>query len=113
MVHILNSPTPIGIITLGEDSDSAVSDPQSLQNLFSECLSIVKLLEKEKFYPIPKKFILVPPFTEENGLLTPTKKTKSLKVISFYEEAINAFQEKKGITLCYLDETNQLKAFGK
>ena len=68
-------------------------------------------MEKENFYPIPKKFILVQPFTEENGLLTPTKKTKALKAISFYEESLRVLEEKKNVTFCYLDGQNQLKGF--
>ena len=92
VVHILNSPIPIGIVSLGEEelnySEDSM-DSQKLEDLYKECCFIIKELEREKFYPIPKKFIFTPPFTEESGFLTPTKKTKPLTVITHYEKFLD------------------------
>ncbi len=114
VVHILNSPIPIGIITLGEESQDYqehVENPSYLINLYKECAFIIKELESEKFFPIPKKFLFVPPFTEESGFLTPTKKTKPLTVITQYEALLNELQNEKDSILYFIDKEKKLNRF--
>ena len=114
VAHILNSPTPIGLITLGEEADGYFEDITNLQlleDLYKECFFIIEELEREKFYPIPKKFIFVPPFTEESGFLTPTKKTKPLTVLTHYESQLNDIQNREESFLFFLTKEKKLKGF--
>ncbi len=114
VVHILNSPNPVGLVTLGEEALGYTEDVENsdlLKRIYNECSSVIEELKKQKFYPIPKKFIFVPPFTEENGLLTPTKKTKPLKVIARYQASLDELQNKGNSLLYILDKENKLKEF--
>ncbi len=113
-IHLLNSPYPVAIVTLGEDFldfESYVKDSINLAEIKKEFLSIIKELEKEKFHPIPQKFILTPSYTEDNGFLTPTKKTRVSKVLEAYDEVIEAIRNEKNMNFCYLTDHNKLKEF--
>ena len=97
-IFLLDAIFPIALITLGEeylDFDSYKSNKKLLSELKNECHEIIKILEEEKYYPIPKKFLFTPSYTEENGLLTPTKKTKVMKVLALYEKAIKKLEGEK------------------
>jgi long-chain acyl-CoA synthetase len=98
-IHILNAQFPTALITLGEDRldfEEYKNNDEFLEKLQAECFEIIDHLKKDHYYPIPKKFILIPPFTEDNGLLTPTKKIKVLKVLSLYDKVIESFSKKDG-----------------
>ena len=72
---------------------------------------MIKELKKENYHPIPKKFILTPSYTEDNGLLTPTKKTKVSKVLQTYGEVIQKVREEKEMIFSYCYENQKLKEF--
>ena len=111
----LKEKAAILMVSLGEEAlnySEDSMDSQKLEALHKECCFIIKELEREKFYPIPKKFIFTPPFTEESGFLTPTKKTKPQTVITHYEKLLNQLQSEDGFTLYFLDKENKLKGFG-
>ena len=98
-IYLLDAAYPTALITLGEeflDFNSYKNDKKFLSELKEECHEIIKSLESEKYFPIPRKFLFAPSYTEENGLLTPTKKTKVMKVLALYEEEIRALSEQEG-----------------
>jgi hypothetical protein len=68
-------------------------------------------LEKEKYHPIPKHFIFTSAYTEENGLLTPTKKIKVSKVLAFYEKGIIKFHEEKDVEFSIFSNDQTLTHF--
>ena len=97
-IFLLDASFPTALVTLGEeclDFQSYKNDKKLISELKQECQEIIKSLEEEKYFPIPRKFIFTPSYTEENGLLTPTKKTKVMKVLALYEEEIKSFSEKE------------------
>ncbi|MBQ49287.1 MAG: hypothetical protein CMP10_18055 [Zetaproteobacteria bacterium] len=97
-IHILDAPYATALITLGEeftDYDAYKKDDKILQNLLKECDHIVEALTAEGYYPIPRKFMFTPSYTEDNGLLTPTKKIKVAKVLTLYEESIQKMSSTK------------------
>ena len=88
-IHILDSPYPIAIITLGEeflDFQNYTNDPNHLAEIKEECENMIKELKKRKLSPDSEKFILTPSYTEDNGLLTPTKKTKFQRFCKLMEK---------------------------
>ncbi|MBG07719.1 MAG: hypothetical protein CME68_03115 [Halobacteriovoraceae bacterium] len=113
-IHLLDSPYPMALVTLGEeflDFDNYINDSNHLEEIKKECLFILKELEEERFHPVPKKFILTPSYTEDNGFLTPTKKTKVSKVLKAYEEAIKSMRNEKSMSFCYCSNYEKIKEF--
>jgi long-chain acyl-CoA synthetase len=109
-IHILDAPFPTALVTLGEeclDFENYKKDKHLLGQIKKECHEIILELEKEKYHPIPKHFIFTSAYTEENGLLTPTKKIKVSKVLAFYEKGIIKFHEEKDVefSICSNDQT--------
>ena len=49
--------------------------------------------------------------TEDNGFLTPTKKTKVSKVLKAYEEAIKSMRNEKYMSFCYCSNYEKIKEF--
>ena len=110
-VHLLNSPLPVALVALGEeflDFDAYKNDKHFLTEIKKECQSIRDQLKKEKYHPIPQKFMLTASYTEENGLLTPTKKIKVSKVLAFYEEGIHNVLKDEGLEFMICSEDQSL-----